>query len=549
MKSRMIRIIAGASIFALGWWLLPSTEAVRGSVWSLLPPILAIFLALWARQVVPSLFLGVWLGTTMLAGDPGRGFLRLVDTNLRGALTDPDHVSILLFSMLLGGMVAVMSRSGGTAGVVERLEPLATTPRRSQIVTWLMGVAIFFDDYSNTLVVGHAMRPVTDRHRVSREKLAFLVDSTAAPVACVAVVSTWVGYQVSVLGDALQSSGVDLNPFTVFLASVPVAFYPFAALALTLSVAVSRRDMGPMLVAERRAARGILLSEKSRPLADFDTTTLEPGSETPRRWINAALPVFSVVVVMLVGLWVTGRAQLEMDGAAGGGLAEVIGASDPFTVLLWGSLVGLAVAVVLALGQGILTLEESMDAMVAGFKSMLIAVVVLTLAWSLGQVCTDLGTADWLTEVVGPRVPAVLMPALVFLVAAAVSFSTGTSWGTMAILTPLAVPLILRAAPESAVLLSATVSAILGGSVFGDHCSPISDTTVMSSMASNCDHVDHVRTQLPYSLLAAGAAVVFGYLPAGVFGLAPWVTLPLTVTGVVVAFLLLSRPVVDFGEH
>ncbi|RLE27460.1 MAG: Na+/H+ antiporter NhaC family protein [Acidobacteria bacterium] len=548
MNSRMIRLFAAVAVLVVGWWLLPAPAAAFGSAWSVLPPVLAIFLALWARQVVASLFLGVWLGTTMLAGDPGRGFLRLVDTNLREALTDPDHVSILLFSMLLGGMVAVMSRSGGTAGVVGRLEPLATTPRRSQIVTWLMGVAIFFDDYSNTLVVGHAMRPVTDRHRVSREKLAFLVDSTAAPVACVAVVSTWVGYQVSVLGDALQANGADLNPFSVFLASVPAAFYPFAALALTFSVAVSRRDMGPMLKAERRAAAGVLLADQSRPLADFDTTALEPEPETPRRWFNAALPVLSVVVVMLVGLWVTGRASLEADGAAAAGLAEVIGASDPFTVLLWGSLVGLTMAIVLAIGQGLLTLEESMDAMVAGFRSMLIAVVVLTLAWSLGRVCTDLGTADWLTEAVGPHVPVVLLPGLVFVVAAAVSFSTGTSWGTMAILTPLAVPLILRAAPESGPLLSVTVSAILGGSVFGDHCSPISDTTVMSSMASSCDHVDHVRTQLPYALLAAGAALVLGYVPSCVFGLSLWVTLPLTIAGVVAVFMLLSSPVDDHDD-
>ena len=548
MNSRLVRLSAAAAVLFVGWWLLPTPEAAHETAWSLLPPALAIFLALWARQVVASLFLGVWLGATMLAGNPGQGFLRLVDTNLRDALADPDHVSILLFSMLLGGMVAVMSRSGGTAGVVKSLEPLATTARRSQIVTWLMGVAIFFDDYSNTLVVGHAMRPVTDRHRVSREKLAFLVDSTAAPVACVAVVSTWVGYQVSVLGDALRAGGTDLNPFSVFLASVPAAFYPFAALTLTLSVAVSRRDMGPMLKAERRAASGSLLSDRSRPLADFDSAALEPEPDTPKRWFNAALPVLSVVFVTLAGLWATGKASLSSDGLLSPGLAEVIGASDPFTVLLWGSLVGLTVAIVLAIGQGLLTLEESMDAMVAGFRSMLIAVVVLTLAWSLGRVCTDLGTADWLKDAVGPHLPPALLPAAVFIVAAAVAFSTGTSWGTIAILTPLAVPLVLRVAPDQTALLSGTVSAILGGSVFGDHCSPISDTTVMSSMASSCDHVDHVRTQLPYALLAAAVALVFGYLPMGVFGLSPWFTLPLTMSVVLAVFWLLSRPVEEAGE-
>lgn len=543
MHTRFGQFFAGAGVVLFVWWLLPTPEGVVRTAWSLLPPALAILLALWARQVVASLFLGVWLGATMLAGDPGRGFLRLIDTFIRGALADSDHVSILLFSLLLGGMVAVMSRSGGTAGVVERLEPLATTPRRTQIVTWLMGTAIFFDDYSNTLVVGHSMRPVTDRHRVSREKLAFLVDSTAAPVACIAVVSTWVGYQVSVLGDALVAGGADLNPFTVFLGSVPLAFYPFAALTLTLSVAASRRDYGPMLQAERRASTGEVRSADSRPLADFDSGALEPEEDTPRRWINAALPVVTVVIVTLAGLWVSGKASLEASGAAPAGLAEVIGASDPFTVLLWGSLMGLVVAILLAVGQGILTVEESTDATVAGFKSMLIAVVVLTLAWSLGQVCEQLGTADWIKDAVGPHLASALLPAVVFLVAAAVSFSTGTSWGTIAILTPLAVPLVLRSAPESHLLLEATVSAILGGSVFGDHCSPISDTTVMSSMASSCDHVDHVRTQLPYSLLAAGAALVFGYLPLGFLGWSGWVLLPATILGVAMIFLVVSRPV------
>ncbi|MCD4750201.1 MAG: hypothetical protein K8R59_12595 [Thermoanaerobaculales bacterium] len=543
MRARWGRMAFAAVVVACLWWLLPPAENLRVTWWSLLPPALAIFLALWARQVVVSLLLGIWLGTTMLAGDPITGFLRVIDTNVREALADPDHVSILLFSMLLGGMVGVMSRSGGTAGVVRLLEPLATTPRRAQFATWLMGVSIFFDDYSNTLVVGHAMRPVTDRHRVSREKLAFLVDSTAAPVACVAVVSTWVGYQVSVLGDALQAGGSTLNPFSVFLQSLPAAFYPFAALTLTLMVALSRRDMGPMLAAERRAQSGELRSPNAQPLADFDSAGLNPDAETPQRWFNAALPVLAVVVVTLGGLWTTGRASLAESGVTDAGLSLVIGASDPFTVLLWGSFVGLVVAVFLAVAQGLLSLQEAVEAAISGFRSMLIAVVVLILAWSLGRVCIDLGTADWLKEAVGPHLPAALLPAAVFLVAAAVAFSTGTSWGTIAILTPLAIPLVLQAAPGSIELLAATVSAILGGSVFGDHCSPISDTTVMSSMASSCDHVDHVRTQLPYALTAAGIALVVGYLPVGFLGVPAAVALPLVIVGTAVVFRLMSSSV------
>lgn len=541
-KEWMWILIFSALLLGLALWL-PPGEELKATVWSLLPPLLAIGLALWARQVVISLFLGVWLGATMLVGNPFWGFLRVIDTNIRLALADPDHVSILVFSVLLGGMVGVMSRSGGTAGIVQVLENLATTPRRTQIVTWLMGVAIFFDDYSNTLIVGHSMRPVTDRQGVSREKLAFLVDSTAAPVACIAVVSTWVGYQVSVLGDSLHAANCQLNPFSIFLQSVPMAFYPLAALTLTLISAASGRDFGPMLKAERRAASGLIIAPEARPLANFDTAGLDPSADAPRRWFNAAIPVLTVVGATLWGLYFTGKSALAANPGGEPGLAGIIGASDPFTVLLWASMSGLVAAILLAVSQGILSLEESIDATLAGFRSMLIAVVVLALAWSLGQVCTSLGTADWLKEAVGTWLPPGMLPALVFVVAALVSFSTGTSWGTIAILTPLAIPLLLNASPNPVQHLPLVVSAILGGSVFGDHCSPISDTTVMSSMASGSDHVDHVRTQLPYALLAATIACLIGYLPMGLLDLSEFLVFPLVIIVTLGCFWLLSQKV------
>jgi Na+/H+ antiporter NhaC len=507
-------------------FVLPAADVVNASWWSVLPPILAITMALVFRDVVVSLFLGVWLGTTMVAGgNPGAGFLRLIDTNVRNALTDPDKVSIIVFSLLLGGMVGVMSRGGGMHGVVRVLEPLATTPRRAQLATWLMGVAIFFDDYSNTLIVGNAMRPVSDRYRVSREKLAFLVDSTAAPVACVALVSTWIGYEVSLVGDALTQYGSSLNPFEIFLRSIPYAFYPFFALAMTLSVAAMGRDWGPMLRAEQRARAGQLMSADAQPLADYESTGLAPEEATPRQWWNAAIPVTAVIVATLVGLYVTGRQSLAAKGSAATDLSSVIGASDSFTVLLWASLIGLTVAVALVVVQRILSLRAALDAAVGGFRSMLMAFVVLTLAWALGQVCKDLDTAGFLVQWVGDSLPAASLPAAVFLVAAAVSFATGTSWGTMAILTPLAVPLTLQAGAGDARLVAATVAAILGGAVFGDHCSPISDTTIMSSMASSCDHVDHVRTQLPYALLAAITALLLGYLIEAATPTPAWVSL------------------------
>jgi Na+/H+ antiporter NhaC len=413
-------------------------------------------------------------------------------------------------------------------------------------VTWLMGICIFFDDYTNTLLVGNAMRPVTDRHRVSREKLAFLVDSTAAPVACVALISTWIGTQVSYLNKAFVSSGTDLNPFSVFLSSLPYAFYPACALTLTLMVALMGRDWGPMLKAERRARGGALLGELAQPLADYESSGIAPDEGTPQHWWNAALPVLSVVVVTVIGLYVTGLLSLLEEGAPEITLRTIIGASDPFVVLLWASLVGLALAVVLAVGQQILSLKESLAAAVLGIKSMLMAVLVLTLAWSLGEVCDGLGTAEFLVGQLSESISAGMIPLGVFLIAAAVSFATGTSWGTMAILTPLAIPLILAADPNGGASpeLVATVSAILGGSVFGDHCSPISDTTIMSSMASGCDHVDHVRTQLPYALLASLVAMILCYLPGALLGFSPWL-LPLGLVVMVVALRLLGRKVAD----
>jgi len=522
--------------------LLPGADSAVNSWWSLLPPVVAIALVLAFHDVLIALLMAVWAGATMLAvGGPLAGFLRLIDTYVRDALVDGDHMSIIVFSMLLGGMVAVISKSGGTVGVVRALEPLATTPRRTQVVTWVMGVLIFFDDYSNTLIVGNTMRPVTDRHRISREKLAFLVDSTAAPVACVALVSTWIGYEVSLIGDALTKSGSDLNPFSVFLASLPYSFYPVFALAATFVIAVSGRDWGPMLLAERRAREGELLAAGAQPLADFESSDLAPEEGVACRWWNAVVPIVLVIATTLIGLYHTGRQGLVEAGEASVSLSRIIGASDPFTVLLWASFVGLTAAVVLAVVQNILTVRSSLEATVAGFKSMFMAFVVLTLAWSLGQVCTDLETADFLKSAVGPNMPPSLLPAAIFLIAAAVSFATGTSWGTMAILTPLAVPLALVSTTDDPGILAASVAAILGGAVFGDHCSPISDTTILSSMASGCDHVDHVRTQLPYALLAAAVAVLVGYLAYAATGVPSWILLVVGIAVIAVWIRVVGR--------
>jgi Na+/H+ antiporter NhaC len=519
---------------------------------TLVPPVLAILLALLFRQVVPALVAGVWAGAWIFFGGPFVALLRTIDHYVIQALVDPDHVAIIVFSLMLGGMVGLVSRSGGTMGLVEALTPYATDSRRGQLVTWLLGILVFFDDYANTLLVGNTMRPVTDRLRVSREKLAYIVDSTAAPVTAIALISTWIGYEVSLIGDSLKDLGSDLEAYSVFLQSIPYNFYPILALAFGLMVASSRRDFGPMLKAEKRAAGGRLLADDAAPLADFDGEALRPPEDRPRRWINAVLPVLVVLLVTFAGLWFTGREALAnaLDPAAGTplfglgfqGIGRVFGAGDSFKALLWGSLAGCLAAMLMATLQRILSLSAALQAWTNGVRSMVPAFVILTLAWSIAEVCSDLQTSGYMVASLSDHLAPGVLPAIVFVLAGLTAFATGTSWGTMGILIPLAVPTaygVARAAgfdPDSAhVILLGTVSSVLAGAIFGDHCSPISDTTVMSSMSSGCDHVDHVRTQLPYAALVGLVAVALGYLPSG-FGISPWICL--VVAGAVLAGLL-----------
>ncbi len=511
---------------------------------SLLPPVLAIGLALLFRNVVPALLAGVWIGACLVHGW-GAGTLRTIDTYALEALTDADHMSIVLFSILLGGMVGIVSRSGGTRGLVAAFAPYATTGIRGQFVTWLLGLAIFFDDYANTLLVGSTMRPVTDRLRISREKLAYLVDSTAAPVASIFLVSTWIGYEVSLIGEALKTLEPDSDPYTVFLQSLPFNFYPILALVFCLFVARSGRDFGPMLAAERRAHAGKPTADGAVPLSDFEGQALAAIENRPHRWYNAVVPVIVVLVVTFAAIWITGRASLAVDGdplAERGlfalgiqGLGKVMGAGNSYAALLYGSLAGCVVGIALAVGQRILSLGQAIDAWLNGMKSMLPAFVILTLAWAISAVCKDLQTAEFMVEALSGRLSPHVVPTLVFLLAAGTAFATGSSWSTMGILIPLAVPTAYGLAQQSSIdpghahqVLLIAVSAVLAGAIFGDHCSPISDTTVMSSMSSGCDHVDHVRTQLPYALAVAGVAVVFGYLPAG-WDVSPWISLVLSV--------------------
>ncbi len=535
--------------FAPGWF-------------SLVPPIVAILLALIFKEVITALFAGIWLGALAVAGyNPLSALWRTIDTYAVPALADSDggHTQIVVFSLLLGGLVGIVARNGGTQGIVDAVSPFASTSRRGKIATWLAGLAIFFDDYANTLIVGNTMRPITDRLSISREKLAYIVDSTAAPVAALVPISTWVGYEISLIADGMRIAaaqpGTDpalvetlssVSPFAVFVATIPYLFYPLLALAFVFITSVMDRDFGPMAAAEGRAARGEGLHRPGAQLTlDTSDTLLAPAEGAVPRWYNAAIPVLTVIFVVLIGLYTTGRASVGADAS----LMDIFGAADPFATLLWGSFAGCLMAICLSVVQRILSVKESLDAWLGGMKAMLIAMIILVMAWSLGQVTNDLGTAQYLAQILSDALPIEVVPALVFLTAAAMAFATGTSWATMAILIPLVIPLTVSlgggegfmVAGEYSILLGA-ISSVLAGAIFGDHCSPISDTTVLSSTAAACDHVDHVRTQLPYAFMVAGLGMVLGDLGTAL-GLPVWVALLLGVIVMVTILRLLGTSV------
>ncbi|MDX1625731.1 MAG: Na+/H+ antiporter NhaC family protein [Wenzhouxiangellaceae bacterium] len=550
--SRFPFLLAGLAL-ALPSTGLAQAEAAAHDGWiSLLPPLLAIALALALRQVLPALFAGIWIGAWAIAdfeiGALFTSLFEVADDHVLGAMTEPDQAAVVLFTMLIGGMVGVISRNGGMHGIVERIVDFASTAQRAMATTVAMGLAIFFDDYANTLIVGNTMRPITDRLNVSREKLAYLVDSTAAPIACIALVTTWVGYEVGLVRDAIDAvDGLDLNAYLVFLNSIPYSFYPILALVLVFAVVATGRDFGPMREAERRArieGRPAPATRASAATAD-EMAELQPEDTAPKRALNAVIPIVTLVGGVVVGMFVTGEGET---------LQEIVGDSNPYTALIWGSLAGSLVAIALSVAQRVLTLEASVAAWFAGTRSMLYAVLILILAWALSGVTETLGTAAYLESLIGDAMHVGFLPALVLVVAGLTAFATGSSWGTMGILLPLMVPLAWAmmtaqgmADEASLHVLYATVAAPMGGAVWGDHCSPISDTTILSSMASRCDHIEHVRTQLPYALLAGGFALVLGTLPAG-FGWPWWLCLGISAAAMLAAFRWMARPVEEVAE-
>lgn len=506
--------------------------------WTLLPPLAAIVLAFITKDVVLSLFLGVFSGAVLMqapvygfVGGIFQGFLSVVRYILH-SLADPWNAGVILHCLAIGGLIGLVTKLGGARAVAEALVRRATSRRSAQVVTWLLGHLVFFDDYANCLIVGPIMRPVTDRLRISRERLSFLIDATAAPVAGIALISTWIGYEIGLIRDSYQVIGQAVNSYGIFVETIPYRFYNLFMLAFVLFTSYYLKEFGPMLKAERRAFKeGKVLSDTATPMIG-DDEALAPKEGVKLNVWNAIIPIGVLIVSAFVGFYYNGWTTIMNSGdqeliallnnnpLSFTALRETFGASDASIVLFEAALLASMVAIGMGVAQKVFTVSEAIETWIQGMKSLLITGVILLLAWSLSSVIKELGTALFLVSVLSDTLPAFLVPTLIFVLGCIIAFATGTSYGTMGILMPLTIPLAAAISPEPGYIVM-NVGAVLTGAIFGDHCSPISDTTILASMGAAADHLDHVKTQLPYAIGIGLYTIVAGYIPVGL-GLPVW---------------------------
>lgn len=529
-----------------------SRQRIAGYL-ALVPPLVAVVAALASGRILFSMLLAIFCGALlMLAGSPERlsepTWQRLlwlpVDVvhsawwatrhYVVGPLLAQFKLQVMVFATSLVGMIAVVTRAGGTQGLLSLVGRLRGSPPLARLSVLLMGLVLFFDDCANTLVVGSAARPITDAARVSREKLAYLVDSTAAPVAGVALISTWIGFEVGLFQTTADSLGMHVSGFEIFWEALPLRFYCLFTLFFVLAGILLRRDYGPMLAAERRAAlTGVVRRASGTEPDEFLRDGGPPPDLTPA-WTVAVLPILTVLFGVLGGILALGHTTRGVRLALADGLyttGSFDHLRDCFTqaakeelqgwAMLGAGLAGSAVALLVARrqrrglppGSDALSWKDLGRAYFGGMRAIVGAIGILICAWGIQAACDALGTSVTLTASLAGAVDPMILPLLIFLTSAAIAFATGTSWGTMGILIPAVLPLAYALGGQSnPLILYLAAGAVLDGAIFGDHCSPISDTTVMSSLSSGCNHLDHIRTQLPYALTVMLAAAIFGYL-------------------------------------
>lgn len=566
MKERGIKI----SLLTLVVFLLSSTFAFatevdaaivnseRVGILTLVPPLVAIVLAFITKNVVISLFVGILSGGFILNLTDYNVLIALVQAFLDfinralNSLADPWNAGIILQVLVIGGVINLVAKMGGAKAIAEALAKRAKTARGTQIITWILGVCVFFDDYANALIVGPIMRPVADKMKISRERLAFIIDATAAPIAGLAIVSTWIGLEVSLITQGFEAIGIEASGFGVFIQTIPYRFYNILMLIFIVITALTLREFGPMrkVEIEARKRRLEIIDEVA---ASSEMDELEPKEGVELSIWNAIIPIGTLIISAIGAFYYSGysaivggedvvlqqliiKSPLSMDS-----IIQVFAASDASVALFQSALFASIVAIVMAVFKKIFTLSEAIEVWIDGMKGLIITGVILILAWSLGSVIKELGTAHYLVEILNGTIPAFLLPSLIFILGAVISFSTGTAYGTMSILMPLAIPLAYKINPEMSFVVVST-SAVLSGAIFGDHCSPISDTTILSSMGAGCNHIDHVKTQIWYSLFIAVITVLFGYIPAGL-GIPIYVVLPIALLSVFVGVQIFGKRV------
>lgn len=471
-------------------------------LWSLVPPILAIVLCILLKEALISLLIAVLVGTTIL--NNGKIWIGLEKTAniLVEQVADSWNASIILFFFLVGGLMGMIFFSGGGQAFLESVSKKAKNAKMAQLFSWIGGIVIFIDDYANSAFIGNLFRPLSDKYNVSREKLAYIVDSTAAPVSSIFLISTWIGYQVGLIGESLPSN-YDISPYYLWFKSIPYNFYSILAIAMVGIIAFTGRDFGPMLKAEYRArTTHELWAKEARPLAG--TSDLKVARNASSSSLNLWIPIILLVALSFFFMWTSG------GGSEAESFSQAISDADSMFSIFLATLIAFFVAIVMYLAQRIATVAEIMDSFLNGARMMVYATLILVSAWAIKAVCDDLGTAPYIVNALEGILSPLILPILTFLVSAFIALCTGTSWGTMGIVVPIVIPLgISVGAP-----LPIVISSVLTGAVMGDHCSPISDTTVMSSTFAGSDHIDHVRTQFPYALTATFVAVIC-YLLAG----------------------------------
>ncbi len=514
---------------------------------SVVPPLLTIVLAIVTKEVLLSLFIGVFTGCMIMAGGNPMGAMESLvailvggydetgEYVISGCLTDPWNVEVLLIVIMLGGLIGLLIRSGASQAFGNLISKKVKTQKGAQVTTWLIGVLIFFDDYFNALTNGAIMRPVTDRYGISREKLSYIIDSTAVGICLVVPLSSWVAFIASLIAGAYADVGIEEDAFMAFLKVVPYNYYAWLSIIMVLVVALLKLDFGPMAKAEKRTRETGLLCDKtfSGGEADEDDFSGIPVSDKGKS-LDLLAPIILLIVLAMIFMLYTGGFFETYD------LTDTLNNLDGMLALVYAIGISLVFSIIFYKIRGLSKITESIAAFVTGTKSMLFVVILLAFAWGIGSVSAELGTAEYVASLFVGNVPGWIVPLILFVFACAMTFSTGASWGTFAIMIPIAVPL----AVAMDINVYACIATVIGGGGFGNHCSPLADTAILSSAASNIRHTDHIKTQIPYSLTCAGAAAV-GYIVSGFVD--GWV-LPMLITlGVFFAAVVLLAK--TFGEN